>query len=478
MNRILVFAVLCFIVNHIYSQDCFDATLVNTDGCTSLQMLVCGCDGVTYSNSCEALKRGVSAFTDGPCTKSYDIDVMPSHISLNEFSRINDSRETPLELVTLLSSGGYGEIGLSESMGVNGNLGAFGRITPDLVRLERDLDHFSELSTQSIRFSGSTSLVPSAELFFGGIDSITLLGTINLNDGLSNNVSINPLGINYTSNNTLNSFNLDFLNEHFSIGGIELDGSNSTIQSVGQFGGLTLRTAGSSPLEIETSGTSPLIVTSGTSLNMSSVLGSSMDRINSKSILTHFGDTYSMDFHIEQSLASSTPTNNAGAYFEYENQGWKVYFSGAHLSFADGVGNRFVRRAYIENDTGEFMETSDSRFKTNIQSVGSVLSRVIELEPRHYSYKESSSYDEPILGFLAEEVEKSFPSIVGEDEDGIKALAYSKLGVIAIKAIQEQQEIISSLIDKLSIANSRNKQLESRLIDVEEFINSVKLDNK
>jgi hypothetical protein len=28
---------------------------------------VCGCDGITYGNQCQAEKSGVTSFTKGPC---------------------------------------------------------------------------------------------------------------------------------------------------------------------------------------------------------------------------------------------------------------------------------------------------------------------------------------------------------------------------------------------------------------------------
>ena len=36
-------------------------------GCPDVWAPVCGCDGVTYSNSCEATCAGVRHFTNGPC---------------------------------------------------------------------------------------------------------------------------------------------------------------------------------------------------------------------------------------------------------------------------------------------------------------------------------------------------------------------------------------------------------------------------
>jgi Secretion system C-terminal sorting domain/Kazal-type serine protease inhibitor domain len=64
----------CFTIR---AQDCVDSTLINPDAiCITLYQPVCGCNGVTYSNSCEAINMGgVTSWTDGPCNTSSCIDM-------------------------------------------------------------------------------------------------------------------------------------------------------------------------------------------------------------------------------------------------------------------------------------------------------------------------------------------------------------------------------------------------------------------
>jgi hypothetical protein len=57
----------------------------------------------------------------------------------------------------------------------------------------------------------------------------------------------------------------------------------------------------------------------------------------------------------------------------------------------------------------------------------------------------------PEIGFIAQDVEKQFPQLVNQ-MDGYLGVNYSGFSVLAIKAIQEQQEIIEkqqSVIDQL-----------------------------
>ena len=118
-------------------------------------------------------------------------------------------------------------------------------------------------------------------------------------------------------------------------------------------------------------------------------------------------------------------------------------------------------KAYILDSDGSYITTSDRRLKENITGLGSVLPLVLKLRPSTYRFKGESSQAKLSYGFIAQEIEPLFPDFVHEKE-GIKSIGYSNFGVIAIKAIQEQQEMIQTLQEQIIALEKRLEQMEKK----------------
>ena len=102
--------------------------------------------------------------------------------------------------------------------------------------------------------------------------------------------------------------------------------------------------------------------------------------------------------------------------------------------------------------TGVYSSISDIRLKKNISLVeNNFLDKLKNLEVKEYHFISQNEAEAKSMGFIAQELKKEFPSLVTvqQPEDGngetLHLVDYSGLGVIAIKAIQEQQEIIEKL---------------------------------
>lgn len=101
-------------------------------------------------------------------------------------------------------------------------------------------------------------------------------------------------------------------------------------------------------------------------------------------------------------------------------------------------------RGFINATTGAYTQSSDISLKSNIQDINSILERVRQLRPTSYVYN-SDPTKSKTLGFIAQDVQPIFPEVVHYSEaDALYGIDYSAFGVIAIKAIQEQQLIIEN----------------------------------
>ncbi len=95
---------------------------------------------------------------------------------------------------------------------------------------------------------------------------------------------------------------------------------------------------------------------------------------------------------------------------------------------------------------------SDQREKENIRPLETGLTEIMALQPRRFDWKNGSGAD--IAGFIAQEVEGVLPDLVDEykinEEETRKALKMGDIIPTLVKAVQEQQAIISELQAKVA----------------------------
>jgi hypothetical protein len=123
------------------------------------------------------------------------------------------------------------------------------------------------------------------------------------------------------------------------------------------------------------------------------------------------------------------------------------------------------------------INTSDRREKKNIKTVDYGLTDLMNLKPVSFKWKDGRS-DKSNLGFIAQDLQITLPEVVVDqdsyrDENGdIFYKPAKRLGVkyadiipVTVKAIQEQQEIISAQADRIS-------NLEAEIAEIKALLKS------
>jgi trimeric autotransporter adhesin len=137
-------------------------------------------------------------------------------------------------------------------------------------------------------------------------------------------------------------------------------------------------------------------------------------------------------------------------------------------------------------------ETSDIRFKKNIQPIEKSLNKILQLEGVTYNWRKDEFPDNNFnnklqYGLIAQDLEKVIPELVNTDDEGWKSVEYSHVVPLLIEAIKEQQDIIENQkktilsnsekielqTEKLNSLSSQNNLLEKRLSEFEIWKNQL-----
>ena len=114
-------------------------------------------------------------------------------------------------------------------------------------------------------------------------------------------------------------------------------------------------------------------------------------------------------------------------------------------------GNLYVSSGRIDS-AGGFYETSDERLKDFSNKIDVDLDKISKIKKHRFTWKGSENKNEEI-GVSAQEIRELYPEIVSENEEGYLSVAYDKLAVVALAAI-----------DKL---HQENIELKERIIALE-----------
>jgi hypothetical protein len=136
----------------------------------------------------------------------------------------------------------------------------------------------------------------------------------------------------------------------------------------------------------------------------------------------------------------------------------------SYLIYSTGAG---AYRFYVQMD-GKINATSttiaaisDIRLKENVRDLDFGLSEIMSLKPRRFDWKENKGMNiKDAVGFIAQEFETVFPasvstSLAGEDGIEYKNICHEELIPTFVKAIQEQQALITDLTTRITTLENK-----------------------
>lgn len=108
---------------------------------------------------------------------------------------------------------------------------------------------------------------------------------------------------------------------------------------------------------------------------------------------------------------------------------------------------------------------SDRRFKENITPLEAALDKTIKLQGVTFTWKRDAFPERYFpagaeIGFIAQDVEKVIPEVVGTDYEGYKSIRYDKLTATLVEAIKELKQKIDVQDSLINVQNNRILALE------------------
>jgi len=167
-------------------------------------------------------------------------------------------------------------------------------------------------------------------------------------------------------------------------------------------------------------------------------------------------DAYARDILTERNLRIK---HNNG-----HNWAFSVLGNGS-LGFFHGTNGNYTQLGSFWTFNGSY-QVSDKRYKREIEPISSTLSRIMQLKPYTYKYI-NDPMEKRTLGFLAQDVETIFPELAlrttDENNQETLGLNYPGFAVVAIKSIQEQQQMIETQGAKIA-------QLEKEIAEIKALL--------
>jgi len=204
-------------------------------------------------------------------------------------------------------------------------------------------------------------------------------------------------------------------------------------------------TAGTEDMRIDSTGD---VIIGGTTVSATARLN--VYQADSAQRVVHFENTRNVSGDENLRLVLGTNCNNTAS------APLVVTTGGADKLYIHGNGN-------VVNVNNSYGTLSDIKLKENIADATPKIADIMRLQVRNFNLKSDPSHKQ--IGFIAQEFEQVFPAIVdefpnrGQDgtvlEETTKSIKTSVLIPILVKAIQEQQALITALTARIEALEAK-----------------------
>jgi hypothetical protein len=119
------------------------------------------------------------------------------------------------------------------------------------------------------------------------------------------------------------------------------------------------------------------------------------------------------------------------------------------------IGYNGANKGYFQSSGGSYVAVSDERLKKDIQDLPYGLSEILSLRPTSYRMTEQEGVEPKSLGFIAQEAMEVLPETVFEMQGGMYGMDKSAIIPVLVKAIQEQQALITTLTERITALEAK-----------------------